>query len=1220
MKKFLKRVVLPLIVVFAVLVGLCFVPAIQRTVVHKILSGYVEDLEIGRLAAGLGSFQIENLRFKKDGAIVSLASADVDFSLSKIVFDRQVVIGRLAVKGLAADLSAFQMAESSVPEMEPAKALATEVSSPAQPFDWTLAVDMIAADAKVILPAQKGTLSVSLSGQNIGTARTGTCALDVSFSGLAEGQMGVYSQLKAQSGITIESGLLPSRAELKADMQAQAGTLSGSLSMEASVNRSPENGYEYALSLTQMQLPLVSVKGKFDSTKQLLDAAFSVAIKDTQIAPFAMGINLPAIDLDASGNLSADIAKMEGTVAAQLQARVWNLEKLDPRLSALGTLRLSAEGDVSYENGILSAKKLAASLFDGKSAQWLSVNGAQTFQLDLNKLDSPNAFTNFSGDLLNVDITGIPVALAQPFVPQMEFLSGSLSGQIVVSAQEGALKVSTLKPISLLKLNIAKDGAALANVDALQANLNAVYKDRTVAFGYGVGLSLPVEKTSQSALSAQGSGQYALNTSALSAEGNATLTIAALLGQPSVQGKLPPSVRIPYAAKTAYKIAADTKTATISALDFHVEDSGTALLTAKLLKPIAVNFESPANPVAEDGVLAQIKVDSFDLSAINPFMPEGLTLRSGQLSSAFDLSKKGKSWLLGAQQPLRVQSLNLDKDGSACIAHLSVAMTPEITYSVEQTQVNIQQISLNCPPSTVSALSGAADIVLAGVQPKRMEVSLSSNLPALLDALPILSPVDNVGRGSVSVNVDLSQDGAFHLSTIVAGLSPKFGENAGNAVSGFSATLSGKYAMQPMSVYLSGPFALLGNSGTSQANLNLAWSKDSDGGQSFAAGWDGDTIHAADFMAMASAFAPPSQNPYVEPSPATQASAKTSAVTDNQPDAQPFWHGFTGSVRVKLKALTYDKFKLMSPALSADITPDMLNLSTLSAALEGASLTASGKLMFSRAIAKPYQLNAAAGLSNLDVGKLLVAGEKDKTPFLEGTFSTEGALAGQGMNLSDLVARLQGNFSAYSSNGVLHVLSGSDNQFAQLMGAGASIVSAFLSGNKTDVPVLTPLLDVLNALHYQQLSVKIIRGADLNIVLNEFLVQGNDAMIVGNGRIVHQEGVELMSQPLEMQAQLFAKEGIASPLSALGLFERTPLESGYYPGPVFPIRGTLSDINASPLSDLISQSVQRLGTRKVESSTQQQPSRNASGRQSPSSERREQGGRLIQNVLKGLLN
>ncbi len=1211
MRKFFKWVVLPLFLLAVIVVGLCFVPAVQKAVATRVLAGYVDELQIKTLSAGLGSARIEGLSLSKDGAKVSLESAQVDYSLSGILFGKHVALSRVSVQKAVADLSQYRAVAAAE---KPAEATTPAApAEPAGPFDWTFALGELDADATVVLPEGKGTLVLKTSARGLGNAQTGTCAAAATFAGVADGkQMRSTFSIAAQIAMP-EKTPVPTAVTLKGALSGAVGDLAAAIDMDVSVREQAAGVREFSATVAEGGAQLLSVKGTFDEPKGLLQSAFSVSVKPQQIAPFTGAMALPAVEMVSSGTVAFDLAKGEGTLALDADARAGDFGRVDARLSGLPKLRLKANADIAYAPKAVNVRALSADLYGDGAAAWASVALLQPFALDPK---DPTAMAQLKGDLLKVQLAGIPAALAQSFAGDVKIAGGSLSGAVVLSAQESTLKASTSQPISLRGLSVLSQGKPLAQVSSADVNLNVLYKDGGVSFGYGAAVTLPAATTRAptAALSAVGSGTYLVATQALAAKGEASCTFAALLGQGFLAEKLPDGFSLPYVFKAAFDMGYTPDAMTVNQAVLQCADGAKTPLSVKLLKPVSVatadlkNFEKMPLP---QGDLLEVAVAAFDLRAANAFLPTGMVLGEGALSAKLGVSVKDKVCTVRASEPLALSGLSLSKDGERWVSRLGVSVNPLLSCDCAQMDMQLSLPDLRVVSSGLPtpAVSASAQVAVEKKALASAQLKMDADLPTLFNALPMLSTVNNVRKGRVQANAQLNKDSAFTASVVVGTLTANFGDHAGDSIPGLSATLSGRYATEPMAVNVSGPFVLLGPSGTTSMALQLAWKNGADAAQSLDLSVNGDTVHAADFMLVAAAFNPPTQSP--EAAKVAQAAPTVYKPASTKADEKPFWAGFTGKVEAKLKKLTYDTFVLDNPVVAAQITKDALALSTLSAGLAGSPATASGTLIFQQGQRQPYRLAAQAGLSNLDIGKFLA--KDGQKPVLEGKFSTAGGLSGVGANVAHLTENLQGSFSANSSEGTLYLLSSSNNQLAQTVGGLASVASTFLGGGNAKIPVLTPLLNVLSAMHYEKLSVKISRGADLNIVLGELLVKGNDAMIVGNGRIVHQAGVSLMDQPLEVQAQLFARSGIAGPLSGIGLFETKANAEGYFAGPVFPIRGSLSHVNTSILSDILSQSAKRVLTG---SDTQTQQTTSPGTTTSSPSE----GGRVIQNVLKGFLN
>src|SRR5690625_4549640 len=106
-----------LFILFVLVVVLLSLPAVQRTLVVRIASDGDQQLELDYFHAGLRKVEIRALDFTQNGGNYQASKITVDFSLSELLFGREIKIGDLVAEDLLIDLSALEPEEEK-PEKE----------------------------------------------------------------------------------------------------------------------------------------------------------------------------------------------------------------------------------------------------------------------------------------------------------------------------------------------------------------------------------------------------------------------------------------------------------------------------------------------------------------------------------------------------------------------------------------------------------------------------------------------------------------------------------------------------------------------------------------------------------------------------------------------------------------------------------------------------------------------------------------------------------------------------------------------------------------------------------------------------------------------------------------------------------------------------------------------------------------------------------------------
>ncbi len=221
----------------------------------------------------------------------------------------------------------------------------------------------------------------------------------------------------------------------------------------------------------------------------------------------------------------------------------------------------------------------------------------------------------------------------------------------------------------------------------------------------------------------------------------------------------------------------------------------------------------------------------------------------------------------------------------------------------------------------------------------------------------------------------------------------------------------------------------------------------------------------------------------------------------------------------------------------------------------------------------------------------------DRDPAIEGRFAIAGTLAGDGVNLDDLVVRARESLKLTSIAGAIRFLKTDVNEAipperqsaaGDALGRMGTAVGSFFggadatgTGRRTVSPTVQAAIDVINAvseLAYDEASLTAVRQADGTVKLGDIVVMAGDVRLTGSGEIGQVAGRELRDQPVTVDLELWAKGRIAKLLAAAGLLSDRKDDKGYtaLTEPI-QLRGTLAKIDTSQWHKLLVQSAKRPG-------------------------------------------
>ena len=168
----------------------------------------------------------------------------------------------------------------------------------------------------------------------------------------------------------------------------------------------------------------------------------------------------------------------------------------------------------------------------------------------------------------------------------------------------------------------------------------------------------------------------------------------------------------------------------------------------------------------------------------------------------------------------------------------------------------------------------------------------------------------------------------------------------------------------------------------------------------------------------------------------------------------------------------------------------------------------------------------------------------NERPALETKVNVTGRIAATAAQPDGLLENLTGQFDATGSAGTLRAL-GKKGEAVNALGTALAIFGAVRGSD--NALAASQLAAELNELRFEKFSVKVVRGADLNLQLSALDFVSPIMHLTGKGQITYRAGVPIDLQPLELQLQLGSKEQLAQLMNRAGMLDATADASGYYP-------------------------------------------------------------------------
>lgn len=461
MKTFLK-ICLVLFVLFVVLVGTGFFILTRPGVQKKLVEGQLpEGSSIGTVRVTTSSLELSELKLVlADGTRVRLAMFDTDFKPLDALFDKTLKLGALNVEGLVVEVPQA-LIQSPTPSEPSGEAPGPATTGPKKPAD--------AGEAK----------EVAAPGEASGSPADA-----------------LYAVGQLEWLIDIDS------IKIDGELRDGAGSSYAMNLRSGAIRPGEETSVEASLKLNSREA-LHAGLTKFDANAQIFlkqntGGGFEqVRVESLTSASDRGGNNL----LTASQNIDLSVQAFEeqATLALDFTADLPRPEIFLPEMTGVGPMNLQ---------GSMTAEARGDELTLSGTDLLVSAKGEEVVSVKLNKHFTLGAKKDLSGNLMDVRISGLPLAWLGPWLPEGLMLTGEdLSAQLnLTGTAAGGLELSSTAAIKLGPLSLSQDGAPLLDTVTLQFQpIIRLASDQSIFWELN---EFEVQDRYGAILSAQSTGQY----------------------------------------------------------------------------------------------------------------------------------------------------------------------------------------------------------------------------------------------------------------------------------------------------------------------------------------------------------------------------------------------------------------------------------------------------------------------------------------------------------------------------------------------------------------------------------------------------------------------------------------------------------------------------------------------------------------------------------------
>ncbi len=525
-----------LVALLGVIIALAFTSPVQTWMARRALANRPGlAVTLGRVAAGLHGVQLDEVRVTQPGLALTLPSFALELPLLPAM-QQKVLIKKLVVKGWTLDLTAPGSKPAPAPPVVAAPAATAMAAFQGifqqlhLPVDVT--VDSIELSGDVIFPTADGQppgrAHVTLTGGRLAPGQEGK--FDFQADAALPGSAAVRSLTVQGSFIaTLDTPRTFSHLELSAESVATGAQFPKGAHIHIGADASrTDAGEHYTMALDANGKHLFTLEADYPAATHQLTGAWRLAAQDTDLAPFALGRVLPAFEATGDGKVEADgtFATLHATGRLHLSAD--HLEAMQTELRALGRLTLDSDFDLTFNQAaaVTRVDHLAVAIAGAQPVA--EVHALQAFEF--NAKTGELKVADPAKSLLGVELKGVPLAWARPFLPGIVVTGSNVSGMLQASARDGGLHVESSAPIEVENLALAQTGKPLLRLDRATLGLAADYTPQ----GWQAELQAGAQAAAQTLFTLQTkAGCKAGSAQAIKATGSLQINLPAVLAQPA---------------------------------------------------------------------------------------------------------------------------------------------------------------------------------------------------------------------------------------------------------------------------------------------------------------------------------------------------------------------------------------------------------------------------------------------------------------------------------------------------------------------------------------------------------------------------------------------------------------------------------------------------------------------------------------------------------------
>ena len=1173
------------LVLLGSLAVLAFLPGFQRFLFLNLLpEGNGRRYEIETLKIRPGTIIVEKFLYQDEGIGIRVEEVDLEVSLLAALFGKKIRLSKGVITGAKLDLSKLMVKPPLASEVSDSPSMIQDhrrIKGLLSTFDtdYLFWIGEIAIEGEIILPGERSVI-LEVDGHDIAPGQTGTLKFDGIFSDTSPDAPISKTEIEGSIEVTqrTESGLRELRLNLVVLADGPDTRASSGLNFRIGVKRE-EYSEEILVVVEDMGIheerrQLLEIEAALDSASGSATGEYSVNLSRKDISFLSAGLPLPEFRARGSGKLSYDFNAFEGSISSDLEVVVTKLYELFPELSEVGELNMQSRMELAVEGGIVSVEVVSLSLGEDGGTNLLKCDTLKPFAIDLTQDEL--AIPDVEGELLSFKLSNFPFSWLAPwFVGESYSLTAdAVYGEFVLSNRANRIRLAPLEKLSLEGLSIIGAGDVLL--------LSETDVSLTPTFTYGSGQTsvelkdFNVTAKEQTLVAGEGAldvSHSAGAKSSLSLSGRYVFHLSSWRDQPVVSAFRESIPDSKYSLMTDFEFSLSGDSLSLNSLRATLRDdeSGNSVGNFELLDTLNLDLAGEWNSFPDfSGELLKIDFRGFPVNVLAPFI-DNVSFDGEVIAGSLILSGEEGALQMDFAEPVSVSGFSMAISEKEVLRNVNFSGLPRVVYGQDRVECLWRDLKVSAGGEDV--ISGSGEFMFTpGVENplRRAKFELESNLGLLLEQ-PVFAPYGNIKYGflTLSGEVDLVDRKRVFARSRIRDLHT--GGDAGAQLAVIEMELEGRLQGERFIAEI--PLVATGVGGKTDVSLSATFDL---GGEDlhFDLEAKGGRLSIDDMLTAAEAFSLRRRTGVtsVEAIPGSSSNQLEGSSDEPPRDEKPFWSGYVGRAVFDIEKVSHKsvgEFDDFSAVFN--VQTDRLSVDRFRGEINGSPFDFRGTVRFEPRSLEPYSLAGEFTLQRFDAGEFYRKTRTGEKPLVEGLFTFQGRTEGEASTLAQLFERVRGEFSVTNHrSGLFRVLASGGNKAES--GAVLAGFAGLLLGDKVrEFNTLSRTTAYLSEVKYDSISVSVTRGRDLDIDLTEFVVQGPEVLLIGNGGITYQEGLPVLEQPLYISAQLGAKEKAAYLLNDLRQLSNITNEAGYYAGPSFSIRGTLRNPDSSELNRLLRQ-------------------------------------------------